>query len=123
MGIVNGELNMANHALLDNTLKLIKENPRHWNQERWHCGTSHCFAGFVELQVKGLPVNTFLPDNYLTKHIAMDALGINVETADTLFYPYNSLETLERFIEEIKAGVSISLLDNDDEDDEDDELS
>jgi hypothetical protein len=44
-----------NKELLKSTLKLIKENPEHWNQEEWHCGTSHCFAGLVELQVKKLP--------------------------------------------------------------------
>ena len=42
----------VNKELLKNTLKLIEENPDHWQQSRWHCGTNHCFAGFVECHVR-----------------------------------------------------------------------
>jgi hypothetical protein len=28
----------------------VEKNPDHWYQGEWHCGTSHCFAGFAELQ-------------------------------------------------------------------------
>jgi hypothetical protein len=28
----------------------ILDNPKHWNQGSWHCGTSHCWAGFAEMR-------------------------------------------------------------------------
>jgi hypothetical protein len=27
----------------------IRNHPQHWNQKKWHCGTSHCVAGFGQL--------------------------------------------------------------------------
>ena len=47
-----------NKPLLRSTLELIKANPDHWDQEYWHCKTSHCFAGFVDLQLRKLPLDT-----------------------------------------------------------------
>lgn len=35
--------------LFERTLAAIKANPEHWNQKTWHCGTSHCFAGFAHI--------------------------------------------------------------------------
>lgn len=38
-------------------LAKIEANPQHWNQRVWHCGTSHCFAGFAGLIKEGLAVS------------------------------------------------------------------
>jgi hypothetical protein len=35
-------------------LNHIENNPTHWNQRKWHCGTSHCFAGFAQLFARGI---------------------------------------------------------------------
>ena len=35
--------------MLVKALHLISQNPNHWNQNDWHCGTSHCLAGFLEI--------------------------------------------------------------------------
>jgi hypothetical protein len=40
---------MANQANLEATLAAIESHPDHWDQSSWHCGTSHCFAGFAEM--------------------------------------------------------------------------
>jgi hypothetical protein len=98
----------VNKELLKSTLKLIEENVEHWSQPAWHCGTSHCFAGFVELQIKGLPLDTPAGHEELepedpesegeTETIAVEALGIEPEQADELFDPGNSLEDLRKIV-------------------------
>lgn len=40
---------MANAIHLQATLDAVLANPKHWRQASWHCGTSHCFAGFAEM--------------------------------------------------------------------------
>ena len=40
---------MANVENLRATIQAILANPQHWNQGTWHCGPSHCFAGFAEM--------------------------------------------------------------------------
>jgi hypothetical protein len=38
-----------NYKLMKYIIQLIKLNPSHWNQHEWRCGSSFCFAGFVDL--------------------------------------------------------------------------
>jgi hypothetical protein len=38
-----------NYKLMKYIIQLIKLNPTHWNQKEWRCGSSFCFAGFVDL--------------------------------------------------------------------------
>jgi hypothetical protein len=42
-----------NLKLLRKIVKHIKANPDTWRQSAWHCGTSHCVAGFAELDAAG----------------------------------------------------------------------
>lgn len=35
--------------MFERVLSAIKANPENWYQRQWHCGTSHCFAGFAEI--------------------------------------------------------------------------
>lgn len=98
----------VNVELLQKTLDAIKANPQHWNQQFWHCGTSHCFAGFAELlannlsvetseeQVRALKLNGELRCS--TGGYAEELLGISDEDSDVLFYGYNTLEQLERMV-------------------------
>lgn len=110
----------VNVGLLQKTLNAIKANPQHWNQVVWHCGTSHCFAGFAELIHQGLPIDTdedelrdipgfFSPHSeWNTSAHATELLGISDDDAETLFASYNTLRTLEemvaRLIERGKLG-------------------
>jgi len=123
--------------LLRETLQLIKDNPQHWDQSSWHCGSSHCFAGFVECKVRGMDFAEKITDNYLAGFLSQDAneliqllnldagnsddllesycwrsncyliarfaLGINGLQADELFHADNTLESLERIVEELCA--------------------
>lgn len=38
-----------NWPMFERALEAIKANPGHWEQSTWHCGTSHCFAGFCHI--------------------------------------------------------------------------
>ena len=40
--------------ILDKALEMIEANPKHWDQKMWHCGTSHCLAGFCDLVIEAL---------------------------------------------------------------------
>ena len=48
----------SNVELAYQVLDIIKNNPEHWNQKYWHCGTSHCFAGFVDCTVRDIDWKT-----------------------------------------------------------------
>lgn len=109
----------VNKELLQLTLNTIKENPQHWNQQSWHCGTTHCFAGFAELLAKHIPIDTeeqILIDKYnLGKNVldyfsrtskpswnteenAANILGITEEDAQVLFHYSNDLKQLEEYV-------------------------
>lgn len=38
-----------NWELLQRGVEAIKANPENWDQLNWHCGTSHCLAGFIQI--------------------------------------------------------------------------
>jgi len=40
-----------NKRLLKKILKKIEADRKCWDQQTWHCGTTHCFAGHVSLEV------------------------------------------------------------------------
>lgn len=40
---------------LDLVMRTIEANPQHWQQCNWHCGTSHCFAGFAQCFAYDIP--------------------------------------------------------------------
>ena len=98
----------VNVELLQKTLDTIKANPQHWNQKFWHCGTSHCFAGFAELIANNLPIEMSFEQLQTLKlngklerstgSCAEKLLGISYDDSDTLFYGHNTLEMLERMV-------------------------
>ena len=98
----------VNVELLQKTLDTIKANPRHWDQSYWHCGSSHCFAGFAELIANDIPIETHEEDllnmrynkklGVSTPIEAERLLGISDEDGDVLFFGYNTLEQLERMV-------------------------
>ena len=101
----------VNIELLQKTLDTIKANPKHWDQRHWHCGSSHCFAGFAELLVRDLPINqpvnseVFLSGE--TEQFATQQLGLNVDDADILFAYDNTLADLELFVKELCSHGTI----------------
>jgi hypothetical protein len=99
----------VNVELLQKTLDTIKANPQHWNQRFWHCGTSHCFAGFTELIANNLPIETSIEQVRAlrlngkleiigTGLYAEKLLGISDDDGEVLFHTHNTLEQLERMV-------------------------
>jgi hypothetical protein len=106
-----------NKDLLRKTLETIKQNPEHWDQQFWHCDTSHCFAGFTHLISLGLDVTKshfndqidwqdfhgacYSINGVVTVDYAKEALGLYYEDAQRLFNCLNNLSDLERIVEEL----------------------
>lgn len=98
----------VNVELLQKTLDTIKANPQHWDQKTWHCGTSHCFAGFAELiannlrietsyeQIRALKLNGKLKSS--TASCVKELLGISDDDGGVLFYEHNTFEQLEHMV-------------------------
>lgn len=87
---------MKNAVLAYKTLDHIKAHPKHWDQSVWHCGTTHCFAGLVELFTTGEDESTAL-----TWDVAAEALGIDDIESRLLFNPENKLSDLVKQVEDI----------------------
>jgi hypothetical protein len=102
---------LRNKRLLK-TLEMVKANPDHWDQKHWHCGTSHCFAGFANLLQFELPAETHedeLEDinprlDEWSVGSATQWLGLTDYEARLLFSSTNRLEDLERIISQIIAS-------------------
>lgn len=85
-----------NAALAYKTLDHIKAHPEEWDQTMWHCKTTHCFGGLVEIFVTGEDM-----DRESTWDVAAEALGITVVEAAMLFDSENTLMDLEKIIKRI----------------------
>ena len=38
-----------NKENIQKVIDVIEDNPHSWNQDFWHCGTTHCFAGHAQI--------------------------------------------------------------------------
>jgi hypothetical protein len=116
---------MPNSEALWSTLLHIEANPETWRQDRWVCGTAHCFAGHTAVTVlKATLIGELVP---LTKELATtmnrwevdyglsvcpwteddaphvddfarSVLGLTREQADDLFCATNTLPELRRMV-------------------------
>jgi uncharacterized protein YjbI with pentapeptide repeats len=94
------------------TLQLVKENPEHWNQETWHCGTSHCFAGFgdciarAEALNQDVSFNEFSLINTPSKlhYVDKEWYGLSENVWDSLINSKNSLSVLEILVAAVVKG-------------------
>lgn len=82
----------------DEILAMIESDPSCWDQEVWHCGTSHCFGGWAQIK-SGRPA-----DFYTVRRDARLWLGITAYEANRLFSTSNTLEDIRRIISEISDG-------------------
>lgn len=81
-------------------LATIEANPQHWNQQFWHCNSSHCFAGFTELEFLKLQPRHTICDVLAARgetaartwQVAIDYLELTEEQADWLFTAYRTLD-------------------------------
>jgi hypothetical protein len=82
------------------TLALVKAHPEHWNQEYWHCGTSHCFIGFGDVIARGVPIDTNLSIFNIEGLLCVNAewFGLNRKSWDILMHYSNTIKELELFV-------------------------
>lgn len=77
-----------NKERCEQVLQWIEAHPEHWNQEVWHCGTSHCFAGIAEMMRMELDPSEHVP--FLTCDEEY-CLADRIETACWLGFDMRSL--------------------------------
>jgi len=89
----------VNKELIRQVINHIIDDPDTWNQTVWHseCGTSHCFAGWVDVIENGITSNqdTGVPNR------AIKSLGIGYQLGDRLFEGDNDFETLYSICKDI----------------------
>lgn len=90
--------NIMNTKLAKQTLHKIQTTPNQWDQDVYHshCGTRHCFAGWVEI-LSGR-ANPRTNDDTYTDVAAREELETDQETSQYLFHTSRTLEELEEFI-------------------------
>jgi len=70
----------------------IKAHPETWDQQTYHCGSTHCLAGHAQI-MSGMPEN-----NNCAHRDAREWLGLSDDEADRLFNGNNTIPDLEEFI-------------------------
>lgn len=81
-------MNKQNYqAVLDK----IEADPQSWNQEVWHCGTTHCFAGHAQI-LFGKEAN-----EDTVQRDAREYLDLCKADADYLFSSFRTMEDFKEF--------------------------
>ena len=88
-------MNKANYRRV---LDQIEQHPDTWDQSQWHCGSTHCFAGWAQL-LSGKTSN-----EETTRRDARIYLDISIHEADYFF-------GAKRTLEELKDGYTRAGLD------------
>ena len=78
-------MNKANYRRV---LDQIEQHPDTWDQSQWHCGSTHCFAGWAQL-LSGMPAN-----DETTRRDARIYLDISIHEADYFFSPHRTISEL-----------------------------
>jgi len=77
---------MKNLENIKLVLDKIENNPDCWVQKYWHCGASHCFAGWAQI------LSGNAPNNETVRRDARMFLGFNIREAN---YYFNGRRTLK----------------------------
>jgi len=88
-----------NIELAKKVLAQIESHPETWDQGQWHCGTAHCFAGWVQiLSGQKMCTDTCHGD-------AIAALGIGWRLAVYLSHPRRTLPEIRDAIAALESGI------------------
>jgi hypothetical protein len=74
-----------NQLLARQVMDFIEQNPQHHNQEQWHCGSSHCYAGFVEVFANAADPTRPFKSEGSTQEFAIEQLQISQNLAEYWF--------------------------------------
>ena len=104
---------MINIKLLNQAIEWITSNPNQWSQLHWHCGTTHCIAGIVQMLVeKEDPSLEYSGSNIFTKDVAQKNLGLSDSQAEYLFMNSRTLLNLSDTASIWAGGVPSSNSDD-----------
>jgi len=81
-----------NRENFERVLNHIKAHPETWKQSKWHCGTSHCFAGHAQIMAGNAP------NNKTVRRDARIFLGLTRYEADRMFASSRSIADFEAFL-------------------------
>lgn len=104
-------------ARLRKVMAAIRANPKRWDQSRWHCGTTHCFAGWaqilagkVRLRKDGAVYKADIEACQfpIPHQDAEKWLGITWEQGHALFFFANSLNQLQIVVDAIIENPNVS---------------
>lgn len=100
-----------NKERCEQVLQWIEAHPENWNQEAWHCGTTHCFAGVAEMMRMRIDPRASAPFSRFNEEYCLDNkyetgrwLGFDLFNRrdaaawDKLTSPDNTLDDLRRII-------------------------
>ncbi len=76
----------------------ILDHPESWDQRHWHCGTTHCFAGWCQV-LAGKRAN-----NDSCQSEVNELLGLNSADSHWAFSPYRTIGELHGFVKALIAG-------------------
>lgn len=120
-----------NIALLEQVMTQILDTPETWNQEKWFCGTTACFAGHTTLMSgcmaiydpedlddtgKPLPfaslTHVLTPDGAASPvwEEAESLLGLDSGEANLLFCARNTMEDLQMIVKGFANGEDLKDL-------------
>jgi hypothetical protein len=88
--------------LLLAVLTRITNHPETWNQSFWHCGTTHCVAGWCQI-IGGFNINT---DPLITSE---RATGLTMWESAWLFDSNRTLPEITSFINNFTPTNSITI--------------
>jgi hypothetical protein len=71
-------------------IEQIEKHPETWNQKLWHCGTTHCYAGWAQI------FSGKEPDSITVIHDAIEWLGLTTREAIIAFNSDNTLDFLKK---------------------------
>jgi hypothetical protein len=89
-------------------LDLIENNPSHWDQSNWHCGTSHCLAGFCDI----VQNYTVIDLNKIKFDVPTSDFAIQNPKLNYLFKADNTLDYIRDEINYLTTSANITGYDS-----------
>jgi hypothetical protein len=89
-----------NRENFQKVLDQIQSHPETWKQSSWHCGTTHCFAGWAQILAGKSP------DGDTVRRDARMFLELSLADADYLFAQHRPLSDFREYLATNRAGYN-----------------
>jgi hypothetical protein len=83
---------------LDRTTALVEANPSHWDQGIWHCGTTHCWAGFGDILANQWEMDHEFGEKSWLVTVDAEWYGLSSYAWNTITNMNNSLDNIKLFV-------------------------